>query len=77
MITSAAPPEGGRSALTLRFTRHFNVMSVPDSSEETLRIIFSGILNSFLKEKHFSKEIIELGEKDRIVNSTLSMYFNI
>ncbi len=32
LITCAAPPTGGRSTLTARFSRHFNVMNVPDSN---------------------------------------------
>ena len=52
-------------------------MSVPDSSEETLRIIFSSILNAFLVAKKFPKEIIELGESNKVVLGTLNMYANI
>lgn len=32
IITSASPPGGGRSVITNRFTKHFNVMNVPDTS---------------------------------------------
>lgn len=32
LIAAAAPPGGGRSAITTRFTRHFSVLTVPDSN---------------------------------------------
>jgi len=32
ILACAAPPEGGRSVLTRRFTRHFNVLCFPDPS---------------------------------------------
>jgi len=44
IITSAAPPGGGRSVITNRFTKHFNVMNVPDTSQEILTNIYSKIV---------------------------------
>ena len=29
LIAAAAPPSGGRSALTPRFMRHFNLFNIP------------------------------------------------
>lgn len=74
LIICAAPPGGGRSALTARFSRHFNVMNVPDSSQEILTDIFSKIIKNFLKTKQFKKEIQELGENNSIVSATLEIY---
>lgn len=40
IVAASAPPGGGRSNLTQRFTRHYNILTVPDSNEETLTQIF-------------------------------------
>lgn len=53
LICACGPPGGGRSPLTVRFTRHFTLLSVPNSSDETLSWIFSTILKGFFKGNHF------------------------
>ena len=58
MICAAAPPGGGRKDLTSRFTRHFNMVCLPPTSEENLQSIFREILKGFLKAGNFKKEII-------------------
>mmetsp|Transcript_26927 Transcript_26927/g.4925 ORF Transcript_26927/g.4925 Transcript_26927/m.4925 type:complete len:84 (+) Transcript_26927:6140-6391(+) len=35
-VCIAAPPEGGRNPMTPRFTRHFHMLSIPNSNEDTL-----------------------------------------
>lgn len=77
LICACAPPGGGRSPLTVRFTRHFNLYAVPNSSDETLGWIFSTIFKSFLKGNFFKTEITDLGENSSIVNATLQMYGEI
>ncbi|KAL4466850.1 hypothetical protein ABPG74_010447 [Tetrahymena malaccensis] len=74
LIAAAAPPGGGRSSLTARFTRHFSIMTVPDSQAASLTHIFSSIFNNFLRVKKFRKEITELGENESVVNATLNIY---
>lgn len=46
LITGAAPPGGGRSEVTPRFVRHFNVFCVPQSSTSAMQLIFSSILKA-------------------------------
>ena len=48
MFAGAAPPGGGRSPVTGRFTRHFNVVCMPPASDSALTVIFSSILSGFL-----------------------------
>lgn len=49
LIGAAAPPGGGRSSITLRFTRHFNMFCLPEADRATLSKIFGSILTGFLK----------------------------
>jgi dynein heavy chain len=49
IIACAAPPGGGRSITTPRFTRHFNMFSMPQADRTTLTKIFGSILGGFLK----------------------------
>lgn len=45
---ACAPPSGGRSAVTPRLFRHFNMVWVPDLSEASMKVIFTSILRGFL-----------------------------
>jgi dynein heavy chain len=47
LICAAAPPGGGRSALTPRFMRHFNLFNLPEPSSGILQRIFGSILQGF------------------------------
>ena len=49
LIACAAPPGGGRTATTPRFTRHFNMFCLPNADRTTLTKIFGEILGGFLK----------------------------
>lgn len=48
LVCAAAPPGGGRSDLTPRFTTHFNMFCVPIASAQMLSNIFGSILGGFL-----------------------------
>ena len=48
LFVGAAPPGGGRSAVTQRFSRHFNVLCIPPASNSALSHIFESILSAFL-----------------------------
>ena len=63
--------------MTLRFTRHFSLFSLPNSSDETLSWIFGTIVKAFFKENRFKNEIIELAENNSLVNATLTIYTEI
>ena len=76
-MAAAAPPGGGRSELSQRFTRHFNILCLPNPSTESMTLIFNSILKGFLKENAFRSEIIELAESQSIVTATLQIYQQI
>jgi dynein heavy chain len=74
VIAAGAKPGGGRNELTLRFTRHFNVFSIPEGSRQTLQRIFGSIINGFLKGG-FVEPIQKLG--DNCVMATIEVYQRI
>ena len=47
-ICAAAPPGGGRNAVTPRLFRHFNMVWVPELSDSSMKVIFTSILKGFL-----------------------------
>mmetsp|Transcript_28190 Transcript_28190/g.33408 ORF Transcript_28190/g.33408 Transcript_28190/m.33408 type:complete len:2629 (+) Transcript_28190:1-7887(+) len=48
MFVGAAPPGGGRNAVTPRMTRHCNVLCVPSASDSAMSLIFTSILTGFV-----------------------------
>lgn len=75
LIAASAPPGGGRSDLTPRFTRHFHMMCLPPTQEESLSLIFGSILTGFLKTYVFRGEIVSM--VDSVVGATLDIYNKI
>jgi dynein heavy chain len=73
MFVGAAPPGGGRSPVTGRFTRHFNVLCFPPASEGNLTTIFSSILSGFLIK--FEPEIQKM--VSGTVAATIEVYAKI
>ncbi len=61
VICAAAPPGGGRSALTPRFMRRFHVMCVPDPSEYSMTKIFANIIEKFLAFNNFNDKVRNFG----------------
>jgi len=54
-IICAAPPVGGRYVITPRFSTHFNVICMPQASQQILARIFSSILDGFLKAYNYGE----------------------
>jgi len=47
-ITAMGPPGGGKSVITPRLQRHFNVITYTNLGEESVTMIFQKILNAFV-----------------------------
>ena len=75
MICAAAPPSGGRSPLTPRFMRHFHVFCMPNPTDDTLKVIFEGIINGFLTKNSFSDAVKKAGSFS--VGSTVDLFSQI
>ena len=73
ILAAMGPPGGGRSVITGRLQRHFNVMTYTDLEFESIEIIFNKIIGAFLH--NFNKEI-----KDSIpemISMTLRVYDHV
>lgn len=73
IVSAAAPPAGGRSALCPRFMRQFHIFNVPDPSEETLTLIFESILGGFLNANLFN-ERVRRSQPSTAVGATIDLY---
>ena len=65
-ICAMGPPGGGRSPITKRLERHFNIITYTNMGKESIRMIFSTIVKSFLAG--FSADISNT--LDSLVEST-------
>lgn len=49
MLGAMGPPGGGRNNVTVRFTRHFNILGIESFDEETLKNIFTPIIDWYFE----------------------------
>lgn len=75
LLCSAAPPGGGRSPVTARFTRHFSLFNMPAPSESVMKRIFGAIYSGWSAAHGFKVAIQKLAEP--IVASTIELYQSI
>lgn len=74
LFCGGAPPGGGRSVVTQRFSRHFNVLCIPPASNAALTHIFESILSSFLGTR-FAPEVQRMCKGT--VSATIEIYTRI
>jgi dynein heavy chain len=48
LVCAMGPPGGGRSPITKRLERHFNIITYTNLGPESIMMIFSQIVNAFL-----------------------------
>mmetsp|Transcript_21661 Transcript_21661/g.21334 ORF Transcript_21661/g.21334 Transcript_21661/m.21334 type:complete len:153 (+) Transcript_21661:3134-3592(+) len=48
LVSAMGPPGGGRSHITPRMMRHFNIVTYTDPQESSIKQIFSTIMKGFL-----------------------------
>lgn len=70
LLTAMGPPGGGRTHITNRFVRHFNMISYTDLDENSIKYIFNTILDFFLRR--FNEPVKLL--KELLVESVLHVY---
>ena len=69
-VCAMGPPGGGRSPITKRLERHFNIVTYTNLGKESITMIFSKIVNAFLS--HFSADIAAC--LDEVVEATQRVY---
>lgn len=73
LVAAMGPPGGGRSAITARITRHFNLLCFTDFNEETMKSIFGTLVTWYMgKNPGFGPDIQTLGRT--VVAATLDVY---
>jgi dynein heavy chain len=48
LMSAMGPPGGGKSVITQRMQRHFNIITYTDLGKESVTMIFSKIVKAFL-----------------------------
>jgi dynein heavy chain len=69
------PPTGGRNSISSRYIRHFVVMYIEPYEDESLKYIFSTIMDWLFASKNqpaFPGPVT--GMKDTVVENTISIY---
>lgn len=72
IICAMGTPGGGRTFITPRFQRHFNVLAIANFDENSMKTIFSSILKWYFRTGNFAQEVANLETK--IVAATLQIY---
>lgn len=50
ILSTMGPPGGGRTYITNRVTRHFNILAYTDLSDDIITTIFNSLMTHFLKK---------------------------
>jgi len=75
LVTAMGPPGGGRSFITPRFQRHFNIVAFAFFEETTMKGIFSSILKWYFRTGGFPQDVQMV--EGKIVAATLQIYKSI
>ena len=70
ILTALGPPGGGRTSVTPRFIRHFNMMNTNELDGKTISQIFTIIVKYFLKKK--PDEILDIIPS--LVHAVINVY---
>ncbi|KAK3263038.1 hypothetical protein CYMTET_28136, partial [Cymbomonas tetramitiformis] len=66
------PPGGGRNEVTLRYMRHFNLLSITPFDDESLMRIFGALLEWWMTNCRFKEDITRL--RQPLVVATIQVY---
>jgi dynein heavy chain, axonemal len=71
-IAAMGPPGGGKSFISPRLQRHFNVVAFAFFDESTMKTIFSSILKWYFRTGGFPQDVSMI--QDKLVIATLQIY---
>ena len=72
MLAAMGPPGGGRNHITGRFIRHFNVVMATPMDDDSMKTIFTAIINSFTSNASIGDDVRALGPK--LVVASIRVY---
>lgn len=72
IINAMGPPGGGKSFITSRYQRHFNIIAVASFDDNAMKTIFSSILKWYFRTGGFATDVANLEVK--VVSATLQIY---
>jgi dynein heavy chain len=75
IISAMGPPGGGKTFITPRFLRHFNIIAFANFDENTMGSIFKTILKWYFRTFNFNSEV--QGMDSKIVAATMKIYTKI
>jgi dynein heavy chain len=75
LVAAMGTPGGGRSFITPRFQRHFNVVAFTNFDDAAMTTIFRSILKWFFRSGGFVPEVANMEQK--LVSATLKVYDKI
>jgi dynein heavy chain len=64
------PPGGGRTFITGRLVRHFNVISYTELDKDTIKMIFTSLMTNFYKK--YSESV--RNAQNQIIDAVLKVY---
>lgn len=70
LLAAMGPPGGGRTFITNRVVRHFNVIAYTDLDRETINLIFTQLMANFYKK--FSENV--RNAEPQIIESVINVY---
>ena len=70
-VAAMGPPGGGRTFVTPRYLRHYNIVALCDYSQSSLTRIFGTVMTYFLRP--FGRDVSQEG--DNLVTATLELYY--
>ncbi|EAR94576.2 dynein heavy chain (macronuclear) [Tetrahymena thermophila SB210] len=77
LVIAGGMPGGGRSNLSTRFLRYFNIINLNQYSEDSMVSIFSNILKTIKYNYTFNNQINDLIDRGVIVKITIQLFQHI
>ena len=75
VVAAMGTPGGGKSFITPRLARHFNLVAFANFEDSVMKQIFGTILKWYFSQNDFKNEVIDMEAK--LVKATLTFYKKI